>query len=71
MRRFKSARQAQRFLAAHDRINNLFHLRRHRLPATQYRAARAQALRTIAGSSGPRRPLTSIALGRSLATSPT
>jgi hypothetical protein len=35
MKRFKSARQAQRFLAAHAQINNLFHLRRDHLPATQ------------------------------------
>ena len=28
MKRFKSAGQAQRFLSAHDGINNLFHLRR-------------------------------------------
>jgi putative transposase len=43
MKRFKSAGQAQRFLSAHDQINNLFHLRRDHLPATEYRAARAQA----------------------------
>jgi putative transposase len=46
MKRFKSSRQAQRFLSAHDQINNLFHLRRHRLPAHQYRAARAQTFQT-------------------------
>jgi putative transposase len=46
MKRFKSARHAQRFLATHDQVNNLFHLRRHRLPAAQYGAARAQAFRT-------------------------
>jgi putative transposase len=40
MKRFKLAGQAQRFLSAHDGINNLFHLRRHQVPATQYRAAR-------------------------------
>ena len=38
MKRFKSAGQAQRFLSAHDQINNLFHLRRDHLPARQYRA---------------------------------
>ena len=43
MKRFKSAGQAQRFLSAHDGINNLFHLRRHQVPATQYRAARTPA----------------------------
>src|SRR3954471_16297153 len=33
MKRFKSPGQAQRFLSAHDQINNLFHLRRdHRPP---------------------------------------
>ena len=43
MKRFKSAGQAQRFLSAHDHINNLFYLRRDHLTATQYRTARAQA----------------------------
>src|SRR5438128_4849738 len=43
MKRFKSPGQAQRFLSAHDQINNLFHLRRDHLPAAQYRAVRAQA----------------------------
>jgi transposase-like protein len=32
MKRFKSAGQAQRFLSAHDQINNLFHLRRDHVP---------------------------------------
>lgn len=45
-RRFKSPRQAQRFLSAHGPINTLFHLRRHRLPAAQYRAARRNAFDT-------------------------
>jgi putative transposase len=52
MKRFKSPRHAQRFLAAHDGINNLFHLRRHRLPATQYRAARTEAFRVWAEVTG-------------------
>src|SRR5205085_355006 len=43
MKRFKSPRQAHRFLSAHDQINNLFHLYRDHLPATEYRAVRAQA----------------------------
>src|SRR3954471_5691008 len=43
MKRFKSARQAQRFLSAHDQIDNPFHLYRDHLPATEYRAVRAQA----------------------------
>jgi putative transposase len=43
MKRFKSPGQAQRFLSAHDQINNLFHLRRDHVTATQYRGARAQS----------------------------
>jgi putative transposase len=52
MKRFKSAGQAQRFLSAHDGINNLFHLRRHQVPATQYRADRTQAFRVWAEITG-------------------
>ena len=52
MKRFKSPRQAQRFLSAHDGINNLFHLHRDYLPATQYRAARTQAFQTWAEVTG-------------------
>jgi len=52
MKRFKSAGQAQRFLSAHDGINNLFHLRRHRVPATQYRAARTEAFQVWAETTG-------------------
>src|ERR687891_1188682 len=52
MKRFKSARQAQRFLSAHDQINNLFHLRRDHLPAHQYRAARARAFEAWADVTG-------------------
>jgi putative transposase len=52
MKRFKSAGQAQRFLAAHDQINNLFHLRRDHVPADQYRAARTQAFQTWAEVTG-------------------
>ena len=43
MKRFKSARHAQRFLSAHDQINNLFLLPRHRMTATDYRAKRTRA----------------------------
>ena len=43
MGRLKSPRQAQRFLAAHDQINNIFRPRRYRLSATSYRHARADA----------------------------
>src|SRR4028118_1002365 len=42
MKRFKSAGQAQRFLSAHDQINNLFHLRRDHVTAVEYRSARAR-----------------------------
>ena len=52
MKRFKSAGQAQRFLSAHDGINNLFLLRRHQVPAVQYRAARSQALQVWAEITG-------------------
>ena len=43
MKRFKSPGQAQRFLSAHDQINNLFHFRRDHVTATEYRAARTRA----------------------------
>ena len=43
MGRFKSQRQAQRFLAAHDQINTIFRPRRYRLTAISYRYARADA----------------------------
>ena len=52
MKRFKSAGQAQRFLSAHDGIDDLFHLRRDRLSADQYRAARRQAFQTWIEISG-------------------
>jgi putative transposase len=50
MKRFKSARQAQRFLSAHDQINNLFLLPRHQMPATRAERARAfQAWHDVCG----------------------
>jgi putative transposase len=52
MKRFTSARQAQRFLSAHDQINNLFHLRRDHVTASEYRAARARAFEMWAEISG-------------------
>ncbi len=52
MKRFKLAGQAQRFLSAHDGINNLFPLRRDHLPAAQDRAARTQAFQTWAEVTG-------------------
>ncbi|MDH0912837.1 IS6 family transposase [Rhizobium pusense] len=44
MGRFKSPRQAQRFLSAHDQITTVFRPRRHNLSATSYRHARADAV---------------------------
>ena len=41
--RFKSHRQAQRFLSAHDQINLIFRPRRYQLTATSYRHARKYA----------------------------
>ncbi len=52
MKRFKSAGQAQRFLSAHDGINNLFLLRRHQVPAVQHQAARIQAFQAWAAVTG-------------------
>ena len=52
MKRFKSAGQAQRFLSAHDQINNVFPLCRDHVTAAQYRAARAQAFATWAEVTG-------------------
>jgi putative transposase len=45
MKQFKSAGQAQRFLSAHDQINNLFYLRRDHLTAAEHRASRNQTFR--------------------------
>ena len=52
MKRFKSAGQAQRFLSAHDGINNLFLLRRRQVPAAQYRAVWTQAFQAWAEITG-------------------
>ena len=41
--RFKSHRQAQRFLSAHDQINLIFRPRRYQLTAISYRHARNDA----------------------------
>lgn len=43
MGRFKSIRQTQRFLAAHDQINAMFRPRRYRLSTVSYRHARSDA----------------------------
>ena len=52
MKRFKSAGQAQRFLSAHDGINNLFHLRRDHVTAAEYRAMRTRAFELWAEITG-------------------
>jgi putative transposase len=52
MKRFKSAGQVQRFLSAHEQINNLFHLRRDHVTASEYRAARGRAFAMWADISG-------------------
>jgi putative transposase len=44
MRRFKSARQAQRFLNIHAAVYNLFNLNRHLISANHYRWSRQRAL---------------------------
>jgi len=43
MRRFKSARQAQRFVTAHAAVSNLFNLGRHLVRAQHYRDLRVSA----------------------------
>jgi putative transposase len=46
MRGFKSAAQAQRFLAVHDVVRNLFSVGRHQLRAAQQRLLRSRAFGT-------------------------
>jgi putative transposase len=43
MRKFKSVRQAQRFLGAHAAVQNLFNLGRHLVSAQYYRHLRVSA----------------------------
>lgn len=43
--RFKSHRQAERFLFAHDQINLIFRHRQYKLTATSYRHARSDAFK--------------------------
>jgi putative transposase len=43
--RFKSARQAQRFLSVHDETATLFRPRRHKMTASKYRHTRTAAFR--------------------------
>lgn len=46
MRRFKSPGQAQRFLAVHSQVHNLFRVGRHLLRATNYRLLRNRSFET-------------------------
>ena len=43
MRKFKSVRQAQRFVTAHAAVSNLFNLGRHLIRAQHYRDLRVSA----------------------------
>jgi len=52
--RFKSPRQAQRFLSAHDLINLIFHPRRYQLSAASYHHARSDAFSLWAGYAAER-----------------
>jgi putative transposase len=52
MRQFKSVRHAQQFLATHTPIHNHFQLRRHRLSAREYRAARDRAFNSWRDATG-------------------
>jgi putative transposase len=49
MGRYKSARQAQRFLSVHDQATAIFRPRRHRLSARSYHHARQDAFDLWAG----------------------
>ena len=46
MRRFKSPGQAQRFLAVHSQVHNLFRIGRHLLRAANYRLLRSRSFET-------------------------
>jgi putative transposase len=46
MKRFKSARQLQRFVSIHDPMANLFHIPRHDIPSSHHRELRAAAMQT-------------------------
>lgn len=52
MKRLKSTGQAQRFVSAHDQINNLVPLRREHVPATDDRAVKRRAFTVWAEVSG-------------------
>jgi putative transposase len=52
VKRFKSVRHAQQFLAIHTPIHTHFQLRRHRLSASEYRTARDHAFATWRDATG-------------------
>ena len=57
MRRFKSMRQAERFLSVHAQVSNHFRPSRHSMRACNYRtlmAGRFASWSEITGMSGPR-----------------
>ena len=57
MRRFKSSRQAQRFLSIHSVVHNLFRVGRHLLRSTNHRALAISIFRGLAkGNGGLRSP---------------
>jgi putative transposase len=53
MRRFKSLRQAQRFLGVHSDVHNLFNLGRHLVSAKQHRLLRQGAFASWESATGP------------------
>ena len=52
MKRFKSPRQAQRFLSTHDQIANVFSRRRNQDTAIKFHTARSQAFAAWAEVTG-------------------
>jgi putative transposase len=52
MKRFKSPRQVQRFLSAHDQVANIFPRRRDHDTAANLRSGRTQAFLTWADVTG-------------------
>jgi putative transposase len=48
MRRFKSPGQAQRFLAVHSQVHNLFRVGRHLLPSCQLSVVEKSIIRNVA-----------------------
>jgi putative transposase len=53
MRRFKSARQLQRFVSVHDQVANLFHRCRYNVSAAEKRTNRSQAFAAWQGVTCP------------------